>query len=125
MDFATFDELYGSDEDRSIKGVPVQIGLNRKNEPVTITVAEAGNPNHLKLTRKYEKALESSRHNQEKRRMLNAKIIAESLLIDWSGVLDLDGKPVPATVENKIKAMMHSSRLMSDIIDAASDRANL
>lgn len=124
MDFSTIDELYGNDSAKSLNGVPINIGLNRNNEPIMLYVAEAGNPNHLKATRKYERALESSRHNHTKRRLINAKIIAESLLMDWSGIIDTNGAPVPASVENKIEALVRSNKLMGDVIDAASDRSN-
>lgn len=123
-DFSTLDDLYGSDEERSTKGVDVHIGLNRKNDPIIIVVAEAGNAKHSQAMRKYERALESCRHNRKKRRLINAKIIAESLLLDWKGILDAKGKPVEANFDNKVDAMMHSSQFMGDVVDAASDRAN-
>jgi len=124
MDFETIDDIFGSDSGRSTKGAPVNIGLNKKNKPVILYVAEAGNEKHLKATRSHERALEASRHNQAKRRMINAKIIAEGLLMGWSGILDKDGNEVPATMENKVEALMHSMKMMGDVVDAAQDRAN-
>ena len=123
-DFSTFDEIYGNDETRNADGVPIRVGLNRKNEEVIMIVAEIGNPKHLDAMREYERALESSRRNQNKRRKINATIIAKGILIDWKGVIDKNGKAVPATLENKIDALMQSSRLLGDIVDAAGDPAN-
>ena len=123
-DFSTLVELYGSDEDKTTKGVPVHIGLNRKNDPVIIYVAEAGNPNHKKSIRKYERTLASSRHNRKKIELTNAKIVAESILMGWEGIIDVNGDPVEANLENRIQALVASDKFFIDVIEAAQDPNN-
>ena len=123
-DLSTFDDLFGADEDRNTDGVWIQIGFNRSNEPIKIRVAEAGNPKHLEATRKYERAMESCRHDRDKRRIINAKIVAESILIDWVEIIDKKGKPVEASKESKIEALMHSRQFFGEVLEAAQDRSN-
>ena len=124
MDFSTLDNLYGDDDNRNESGVEVHIGLNSKNDPIIINVAEAGNNRHQKAIRKYERALESCRHKPKKRHLITAKIVADSLLVGWSGIIDKKGKPVDPTFENKVAAMVHSKQFFAEVLDAAQDRAN-
>lgn len=124
MDFGSLDELYKVDEDKSKDGVPITVGMNQKNQPITMIVAEAGSPLHRKVQRKYDKALESSRRNSQRRRLVLAKIVAESLLKNWSGVLDSDGNEVPYTIESGIEALMKYEKLNIEIMEAATDQEN-
>lgn len=124
MKFESLDEMYRTDEDKSVNGVPITVGINTKDDPIIMVVAEAGSPIHRKIQRKYDKALESSRRNSEKRRLVLSKIVAESLLKGWSGVLDSKGKEVPYTIENGIEAMMKYEKLSIEIMEASTDPEN-
>jgi hypothetical protein len=121
IDFESFDEIYKVDEDKRVNGVEVEFGLNAKDEPITMIVAEIGNPNNRKVMRKYEKALESSRNNKKKRSLIWAKIVAESILLDWKGVLDKNKKEVKPTIDNKVLALVKYEKLFVDIMEAAQD----
>jgi hypothetical protein len=121
MKIKSFDEIYKIDEDKSKNGVPVEFGFNDKEEMITLVIAEMGNEKNQKIMRKYDKALESSRHNKKRRNLIWAKIVAQSILIDWSGVLDDDGNEVEATEENKIIALVKYDRLFSDILEKAQE----
>lgn len=121
MDFDSLEEIYKADEDKQTNGVEVEFGLNSKDEPITMIVAEIGNPNNRKVMRKYEKALESSRNNKKKRSLLWAKIVAESILISWNGVLDSNKKEVKPTMDNKVLALVKYEKLFVDIMEAAQD----
>jgi len=120
----SLEELYKTDEDKSAKGVPITVGMNEKNEPIIMVVAEAGSPLHKKVQRRYDRALESSRRNPDKRRLVLSKIISESLLKDWSGVLDSEGNEVPYTKENGLDALMKYEQLSIEIMEAATDIEN-
>lgn len=121
MEFESLEEIYKVDEDKQINGIDIEFGLNAKDEPMTMVVAEIGNPNNQKVMRKYEKALESSRNNKKKRSLIWAKIVAESILINWKGILDSKKKEIPANIENKIAALVKYEKLFVDIMEAAQD----
>ena len=124
MDFGSIDELYKVDEDLANNGAPITIGMNTKDEPIIMLVAEAGNPKHKKVQRKYDRQLEIARNNPKRRQLLMAKIVAESILMGWSGVLDSKGKEVPYTVQNGVDALLKYDKLNIDIMDAATDIEN-
>lgn len=121
----SLEQLYKTDENLSIDGVPITIGFNEKEKPIVMIVAEAGNPNHLKAQRKHDRALEASRHNFKRRRYVMAQIILDGKILNgWSGVLDDDGNEVPFTREKAMDALTKYNRLMTEIITAADDPMN-
>jgi len=122
--FESIDELYKVDKKLANEGSPVTIGMNSKDQPIIMIVAEAGNPKHKKVQRKYDKRLEMARNNPDRRELLMAKIVAESILMGWSGVLDSEGKEVPYTIPNGIDALIKYSKLNIEIMDAATDIEN-
>ena len=117
---STFDELFTSPLETAI----LYFGTNAKEEELSFTVRETGSPEHEKVQRKYSKALERSRRNRKRNREVMAKIVAESILIDWKGVLDEDGNVVPCTMANKIAALIKYKKLFVEIIDFASEATN-
>jgi peroxiredoxin family protein len=120
----TFDDIFSFDKDKAETGVPIIVGVNQKGDDVTIYVAMAGSERHEKTQRKYSKQLERARRNDKLTRKIMAKIVAQSLLIGWDGVLDKDGTAVEATTENKIKALMEHKQLYMSVLEAAMDEAN-
>ena len=122
MEITSLEEIYKIDENKSLNGVEYELGLNAKNEPMVLIIAEMGNVKNQKVMRKYDKALESSRHNKKKRQFIWAKVIAESILLDWSGMLDKKKKEVPATMENKIEMLVKYDGLFADIMEASQDK---
>jgi uncharacterized protein (UPF0371 family) len=124
MSFGSFEEIYAKDESKSESGVPMDIGFNKKGEPIVFIVAEMGNSKNERSMRRYEKALESARRDKTRRRMVWAKILSESILMDWSGVLDNDGNPVPATLQNKIAAFEKYEKLFTDVMEFSQNPEN-
>ncbi|HUT42743.1 MAG TPA: hypothetical protein VMW95_00295 [Desulfobacterales bacterium] len=124
MDFGSIEELYKTDETLVNEGAPITIGMNAKDEPIIMYVAEAGNPKHKKAQRKYDRQLEIARNNPDRRRLLMAKIVAESILLGWKGVMDSKGKEVPYTIPNGIDALLKYDKLNIEIMDAATDIEN-
>ena len=121
----SLEKLYKSDKNLSINGVPITVGFNEKDEPITMIIAEAGNPNHEKAQRRHSRTLEASRNNFKRRKLVMAEIILDGqILRGWNGVLDSDGNEVPFTRDNAIKALTKYDRLMSDVISAADDHLN-
>jgi hypothetical protein len=124
MDFGSIEELYKTDEKLTEEGAPITIGMNAKDEPIIMHVAEAGNQKHKKAQRKYDRQLEIARNNPKRRSLLMAKIVAESILTGWSGVLDSKGKEVKYTIANGIDALLKYDKLNIEIMDAATDIEN-
>lgn len=121
---ASFDKLYAKDESKSENGVPMEVGFNEKDEPIIFIIAEMGNAKNEKSMRRFEKALESSRRDKTRRRMVWAKILAESVLIDWKGVLDDKGEPIAPTFDNKVQALIKYDKLFTDVMEFAQNTDN-
>jgi len=117
---SSFDELFTTKLDIA----PLFMGYNSKEEEIIFYVKETGNKKHESSQRKYSKLLEKSRRNQTRYRAVMAKIVAESILDSWKGVLDKDGNEIESTLENKIDALIKYKRLFFDVLDFASDVAN-
>jgi hypothetical protein len=120
----TIDHLYSVNKDKSLEGVWITIGYNAKQHEVKIKVAQAGNPKHESIQRKYAKALEKSRHNDGLRRLTLAKITGEALLLDWENIIDEDGNSVEATVEARIESLTKFTDFFLEVLDAANDITN-
>jgi len=124
MNINSFEELYAKDESKSEAGVPMDVGVNTKGTPIIFTVAEMGNTKNERTMRRFEKALESARRDKKRRRSVWAKILSESVLLTWSGVLDSKGEEVPATVANKIAALEKYERLFTDVMEFSQNPEN-
>jgi len=120
---STFDELFMSDPDKSLNGIEVPVGLNQKGDKVIFWIAEAGNENHEKVQQKYSEELELTRHNDDLYQEVILKIIAESILVSWSGVIDNKGKAIKPTVENKIESLTKYNKLYHKVMQIASDES--
>jgi hypothetical protein len=125
MDFdcPVLDRLLISDESKSENGIPVVIGLNAKGEEIVMFVAEAGSARHERTQKKYAAELERHRHNPALRDEIVKKVIAESILVSWTGVVDANGDPIEPTVENKLQALKKYRKLHMMIMETAIDSA--
>jgi len=112
-----------SDPDKSLNGIEIPVGLNQKGEKVIFWIAEAGNENHEKVQQKYSEELELTRHNDDLYQEVILKIIAESILVSWSGVIDNKGKAIKPTVENKIESLTKYNKLYHKVMQIASDES--
>ena len=112
-----------SDPDKSLNGIEVPVGLNQKGDKVIFWIAEAGNENHEKVQQKYSEELELTRHNDDLYQEVILKIIAESILVSWSGVIDNKGKAIKPTVENKIESLTKYNKLYHKVMQIASDES--
>ena len=124
MSLGTLDKLFAKDQDKSRKGVELDVGFNEKDEPIIMVVADINHPDAEKIRRKYEKAFENSRHFPKKRQLVWARFLAESVLRDWKGVLDSDGNELKCTHERKVEALTAHEDLFSMILRFADDRDN-
>jgi hypothetical protein len=120
----TFTDLFKTDDNLAENGVKVPVGFNSKGDEVIFTVAEAGNPKHEAVQRRYAKQLESTRRNPERHRAVLCKIVAESILLNWEGVLNENGKELKCTLENRVAALITYKKLFYAVMDAAADEGN-
>ena len=120
----TFTELFKTDDNLAENGIWVPMGYNSKNKEVSMLIAEAGNPKHEAVQRRYAKQLESTRRNAERHRNVLCKIVAETILLDWKGILDDNGKERKCTLEAKVEALVTYKKLFYAVMDAAGDENN-
>ena len=120
----TFVDLFKTDDDLAKNGVEVPVGFNSKGKEVILIVAEAGNPKHEAVQRRYAKQLESTRRNPERHRAVLCKIVAESVLLDWKGILDEDGNERECTLESRVEALITYKKLFYAVMEAAADEGN-
>jgi len=120
MGKSTFDDLFTS----RLEVAPLYMGYNSKDEEIIFYVKETGNPLHEKIQRKYQKLLERSKKNRKRNRAIMCKIVAESLLDTWVGVLDTSGETIEPTLENKIDSLFRYKKLFYEILDFAADSSN-
>lgn len=101
---------------------------NALNETCTLFIARAGSTEYLKVAQKVErpfkKLIEKDRISIEKRRELNIRILAESILKGWKDVVDSEGNEIEYTVDLGIDALNNDSDMMEFIMDYAIDSNN-
>lgn len=124
MALNSFDSLFKSDEDKAVNGVPVPMGINSNGDPIMVWVAELGNPKHEKCQRRFSKQLELSRKNRDAYNDIVAKMVAESILVNWQGFLDEAGQPIEPSFDNKLKMLRKYKKFMNAILEAAGDGEN-
>jgi len=124
MDFKSLEENYQTDEKKSTEGIEIVVGINALEQPITMIVAQAGNPKHREIQRKYEAALERARKSEKKRTLVMAKITAESILKNWHGVLDSEKNEIPYTVDVGTEALIRYEQLFLEILEASNNPSN-
>jgi len=117
---SSFEDLFVSDKDVA----EVWMGLNAKNEDIFFYVRETNCEAHEKCVRKYTRALERTRANDKSHNKVLCQIIAESILVNWKGVLDQKKKSIEPTNENKLENLEKYKKLMTAVMEAASTEAN-
>jgi hypothetical protein len=118
----TFEEIFN--REISETGKPMYVGVNKNGDDAILYIAEMGNKGHEAAQRKYNKALANCRHNKRKYAQVIAKIVAESILINWIGFLDDDGHEFGCDLENKVDLLTKMPKLLESVIDFASDTSN-
>ena len=114
------DKNYAPDKDLA----DLYIGQNSKNEEINFKVAQAGNPLHEKMQRKYAKKIERYRNFPKKLSEVYEEIVGISILKEMENLLDDDGNIVASTQKNRI-AILHQYRaIFVKVLDTANDINN-
>lgn len=102
---------YDTDSDiESVKGVDLKFETGE-----TITVLRAGGANKKysrtlqKLSRPVKRRIDNGSITMEESEALMIKVFAQSVVIDWAGVVDIDGNEVPCTPLN-VEALFTQKR---------------
>ncbi len=110
-------ELFETDSTMEQQGVVVDFGPYGR-----FKVARASGNNikyaqsFQKHNRPYQKMQRRGTMPEELARQVLAKVYAESILLDWEGVIGRDGKNIPFSKENAIKVMLDLPDLFTQII---------
>jgi hypothetical protein len=117
---STFEHLYSVNED----GVNIPMGTNSKGDDIVFKLRESGCKEHEKAQRKYKKSLSLTRKNPDKEHEILSRIVAEAIIVDWSGVLNDKGKPLECTFENKFENLKKYKKLFFEILTEATNEEN-
>ena len=100
------------------------IGENSKGDDIVFIIGRIGGVEHERATRRLGKQIERARRNKDRHRKLLIEVMAQSLILDWIGLIDDDGKKVPCTLENKVQVLKDYQEIFALVAEAASDTAN-
>lgn len=124
MGKSTFEALFEFDDALAEKGARMHYGQNAKGEDIVFIVAKMGNPNHEKEFMRRQRQIQAHRHNSTAQNRIAAEIVGKTILLDWEGVLDKEGQPMEATLENRINVLTKYKELRAIISDFADDNFN-
>lgn len=99
----TLHELFKTNQDKESKGVVLDYG------DVKITIARAGGNNKAfakemeKLTKPFRRQISAGTLPDKTADIILKKAYAKHVILNWEGVVDEQGNPVPCTEENIIK----------------------
>lgn len=120
LNLSDLDKLYKPDKELA----DLYIGMNNKGEEIIFKVAQAGNPLHEKIQRKYAKKTEKYRRFPEKLKTVYEEIVGISLLKDLGKLRDDDGKIVESISKNRIMILHQYPSIMTSVLDVATDINN-
>ena len=92
-----------------------------------IKIAKAGGGNrryvriHQELMKPYERRAAVGALDEETARPVLAKIYAKAVVLDWKGVTDRDGAPLPFSEQNVASLLCDLPALFADLINIASN----
>lgn len=98
-----FKKTFGYDKSKAADGVWVDLGEDTK-----IKIAKLGTNQYqlalMRHTRKYQAMIRVNRLDPEAMADITANTLADSILLDWSGVME-DGAPVPYNRPNAFRLL--------------------
>lgn len=112
---------FATDESLEEQGVWVNLGNG-----VEVKVARMGNSAHKaewrKLQQPHLKEIRLNTLDEETARDLALKALSRTILLDWSGIKDVDGKEVEYSEENAYEALRDNRDFRNAIEEIASER---
>ena len=120
----TLDSLFATDEKLENEGIEVPVGINEKGDTVSLIIGAFQNPKHEKALSRHEKFLQATKKSPERRKEIMAKVMAEGVLFDWTGMLNEAGKVLKYTPKEGAKALMKYKALYMMVLETAADEQN-
>ncbi len=118
-------ELYATDQSKEAEGFWHPI-----TDTISILMARAGGMNS-RFSKALEKKIRPHRRKIENEDMdttlansIMLEVFAETVILDWKGVNDDKGKPLPCTKENVLNILVELPDLFAELRDAAGKQAN-
>lgn len=114
--------IYETDTKLENEGVWVSI-----SKDIKVKVAALGNKAHQeileKLLKPYKSQIRKNLLDKELEEDIHVQAIAKTILIDWEGMTDRDGKPLPYSYENAYKLLTDEKlkRFKGDILYLAKE----
>ena len=105
--------------------VTLDYGTNEDGSPISFTVARMNrfNKKYVKalerITKPYRRQLELETLDEKLAESLFIEVFAESILIDWNGVQDEEGKTIAYSKQNAAKLLELLPELYDDLKDKA------
>jgi hypothetical protein len=125
--FANLYGTFGSDPELEQKGITLDYALeNGKRVEFTIKRAGARNAAWKKAYREHVQAIEGSGRelSEQESAELLAGVYADTIVLGWNGVEDVDGKPVPFTKKDCRELLVFLPELLQLIVNDSHNRAN-
>jgi len=107
-------DIYESNLDLEEEGVWVNL-----TKTIEVKVAALGNRKHTNLLTKLQKAQGKTLENDaDLREDIHVQAMAKTVLLDWKGITDKDGKPLKYSYENAYKLLSDEKmyRFKKDIL---------
>lgn len=117
---SVLDKLYKPDKELA----DLYIGMNEKGEEIIFKVAQAGNPLHEKMQRKYARKIEKYRRFPDKLNEVYQEIVGISILKDLGKLMDDNGEYVASTTQNRIMVLHDYKSILLTVLDIANDINN-
>ena len=103
-------------------------GVWKNYSGASLKIGRAGSTEWLRaqedLERPYKKKLEKGTLSVTIKRDLNLRALARAILLDWKGVVDMDGKAVAYTEDLGVQALKDDPELLEFVMDVALDNDN-
>lgn len=112
------------------EGLWLEYGTNSQKQPIEIKIARAGGSNETYL-KKLEFRLKPHKrliqNDASEMRPIIEKVVrevyAETVILDWRGVEDRTGNPMPFSKENALKLLTDLPDLYADILEQSTKAA--
>lgn len=116
-------KMFGTDKDLETHGVVIDYG------EFTVTIARAGGSNQKfnrlleAKTKPHRRIIETENMDQKLANKLLMEVYAQTVVLDWTGVLDDEGNPIPFSAEACIEQFKDNKDFFDDIQSQATRAA--
>jgi len=105
-------------------GIWVDFEDDISGEILKLKVLPSNSIDYLKAKHSIERQNRSKNITDDKQYIINLKIIAKALVIDWEGVKDVEGKDLPYSEKDMVDLLTKCEYFVAPIMDTASNLEN-